>query len=125
MATKKLQTTDNLTFLISDREQGNLLTERQQEVQDFIRKSVTIAASAGEESFLPPELSTLEFLYVKANIGVTGAVISLRTSVGGNLYDIPDGGFFYLFGPTAGFTDVLITGGSDPAEVDIIIGGTS
>jgi len=115
----KIQVTDTLVFLRDDREQGTIKSETQAEVENFIRKVVTVAASQPETSYKPTELSTFEFLWIKPN----GSNIKLRTSAGGNLYDIPDGGLFVLMAPEAGYTDILITGTADPAVVDIVIGG--
>jgi len=118
----KIQVTDTLVFLRDDREQGQIKSETQTEVQDFIRKVVTIPGSGSptEVSYKPTELSTFDFLYVKPN----GADILLRTSSGGNQYEIPDGGLFVLMAASAGYTDIRITGAADPVTVDIIIGGS-
>lgn len=116
----KIQVTDTLVFLRDDREQGQIKSETQTEVLDFIRKVVTVPASNPETSYKPSELSTFEFLWVKPN----GSNILLRTAGGGSQYDIPDGGLFVLMAPAAGYTDIRIEGTADPAVVDIVIGGS-
>ncbi len=116
---KQISTVDSLIFLIDERENGTTKSEIAKTLTDFSRKFVTIAGAAGEASFKPAEISSIDFLFVKPTLGS----ILLRTITAGSQYQIPDGGIFYLFKNSAGVTDILITSNETfDVEVEIQVG---
>lgn len=115
---KELQVVDVLTILIDAQADGVSKSDTLREVEAFSRSVSTVLASAGETSFKPAEISTIDFLYVRP----TGSNVLLRTKSAGDQYDIPDGGFFIIMKNSADVLDVRIAGGAAAAEVEVIVG---
>jgi len=118
MSTFEIKLVATLSLLIDSVAQGSVKSEVQTAYSAVDRNIASVATGATEASFKPGNVTQIDFLYIKPS----GSNVLVRTVAAGAQYDIPDGGAFLIEGNSADVSDILISGGSADADVEIVVG---